>query len=174
MKGRAAVRYSSCQAGTGSEECVGKNSRLFFFCVFFLGSGGDGGGGGVGAVTADVVFVVLSGCCLVRPSASLFTVQFLNRWRPVSWWSWEEVEEGSCWAEEVEDAAGRQKNSELEFALLPFFNRIMTTFGFARNSKSSGFKAAIAHTLTDLFLQGTNARISLHNTLSFKVVTVSD
>lgn len=35
MKGRAAVRYSSCQAGTGSEECVGKNSRLFFFVFFF-------------------------------------------------------------------------------------------------------------------------------------------
>lgn len=47
-------------------------------------------------VTVDVVFVALSVCCLVLLSASLFTVQFLNRWRPVSWWSWEEVEEGSC------------------------------------------------------------------------------
>lgn len=88
-KGRDAVRYSSCQAGTGSDECVGKN-----ICFFGRGE----------AVTVDVVFVVLSVCCLVLLTASLFTVQFLNRWRPVSWWSWEEVEEGSCWAEEVECA----------------------------------------------------------------------
>jgi len=27
-RGRAAVRYSSCQAGTGSEECVGKNNHF--------------------------------------------------------------------------------------------------------------------------------------------------
>lgn len=96
-RGRAAVRYSSCQAGTGSEECVGKNNRYFF------------GGGGWGAVTVDGVFVVLSVCCLVLLSASLFTVQFLNRWRPVSWWSWEEGEEGSCWAEEEECAAKQTK-----------------------------------------------------------------
>lgn len=64
---------------------------------------------GVGG--GDVVFVVLSVCCLVLLSASLFTVQFLNRWRPVSWWSWEEVEEGFCWAEEVEWAASRQNNN---------------------------------------------------------------
>lgn len=101
-KGRAAVRYSSCQAGKGSEECVGKNNRFFFF--------------GWGGVTVDVVFVVLSVCRLVLLSASLFTVQFLNRWRPVSWWSWEEVEEGSCWAEEVDRAANKQ-NGHLE---LPF------------------------------------------------------
>lgn len=30
-KGRAAVRYSSCQAGTGSQECVGKSN------VFWVG-----------------------------------------------------------------------------------------------------------------------------------------
>jgi len=59
-------------------------------------------------LTVDVVFVVLSVCCLVKLSPSLFTVQFLNRWRPVSWWSWEEVEGGSCWAEEVECAVKRQ------------------------------------------------------------------
>lgn len=28
-RGWAAVRYSSCQAGTGSEECVGKNNRFW-------------------------------------------------------------------------------------------------------------------------------------------------
>lgn len=69
-----------------------------------------------GTVTVDVVFVVLSVCCLVLLSPSLFTVQFLNQWRPVSWWSWEVVEEGSCWAEEVERAANRQ-NSNLDIAI---------------------------------------------------------
>lgn len=29
-RGRAAVRYSSCQAGTESEECVGKNNLFFW------------------------------------------------------------------------------------------------------------------------------------------------
>lgn len=51
-------------------------------------------------------------CCVVNvlfgPSASLFTALFPNRWRPVSWWSWEEVAEGSCWAEEEEGPANRQ------------------------------------------------------------------
>lgn len=79
------MRYSSCQAGTGSEECVGKTDRLFGWEQLLL----------------MLFFVVLSVCRLVPLSASLFTVQFLNQWRPVSWWSWEEVEEGSCWAEEA-------------------------------------------------------------------------
>lgn len=88
-------------------------------------------------------------------SASLFTVQFLNRWRPVSGWSWEEVEEESCWAEEVEHAAGRQKTVSLNLNFFFFFNQIRMTVGFARNSKSSGFNAAITHTLTDRsFLTG--------------------
>lgn len=65
------------------------------------------------AVTVDGVFVVLSVCCLVLLSASLFTVQFLNRWRPVSWWSWGEAEGGSCWAEEVDRAANRQRQETL-------------------------------------------------------------
>lgn len=56
--------------------------------------------------------VVLSVCCLVLLSASLFTVQFLNRWRPVFWWSLEEVEEGFCWAEEAEWAASRQNSNQ--------------------------------------------------------------
>lgn len=42
---------------------------------------------------------------------SLFTAQFLNRWRPVSWWSWEEVEEESCSEEVAEIAANRQNGN---------------------------------------------------------------
>ena len=85
-----------------------------------------------GAVTVDVVFVVLSVCCLVLLSASLFTVQFLNRWRPASWWSWEEAEEGSCWAVEVEHAANRQ-NSNPEIDVLSHKDNVALHF-------SSGFK----------------------------------
>lgn len=82
-------------------------SRLVFFLSFFLRGGRE-------AASVDAVFVVLSVCRLVLLSASLFTVQFLNRWRPVSWWSWEEVVEGSCWAEEVArafDVAGVEEAS---------------------------------------------------------------
>lgn len=91
MKGRAAVRYSSCQARTGSEERVGKKQSLFLF-----------------GVEGDVAFVVSSVCCVVLLSASLFTVQFLNRWRPVSLRFLGEVEEAFCWEEEVEWAASRK------------------------------------------------------------------
>lgn len=88
-KGRAAVRYSSSQ--DREPGMCGEKQRFF-------------GGGGSDAV--------VSVCCLVLLSASLFTVQFLNRWRPVFWWSLEEVEEGFCWAEEVEWAASRQNSDQ--------------------------------------------------------------
>lgn len=92
MKGRAAVRYPSCQATIGSEERVGKKTIAFFLF----------------GVEGDVAFVVSSVCCVVLLSASLFTVQFLNRWRPVSLRSLGEVEEAFCWEEEVEWAASRK------------------------------------------------------------------
>lgn len=41
-RGWAAVRYSSCQAGTGSEGCVGENNRF-----------------SKGALTVDAVFFVV-------------------------------------------------------------------------------------------------------------------
>lgn len=67
-----------------------------------------------GMFTVDVGFVLFC-CqerCLVLLSPSLFTVQFLNRWRPASWWSWEEVEEGSCLEAEVECAAEKKKKRQ--------------------------------------------------------------
>lgn len=80
-RGWAAARYSSCQAGTESEECVGtkvKSSR------------------------ANRRWVVLLGCqCVVWFGPTLFTARSLNRWRPVSWWFWVGAGEGSCWAKEV-------------------------------------------------------------------------
>lgn len=73
---------------------------------------------------------------LFGPTVSIFfTVQFLNRWRPVFWWSLEEVGEGSCWAEEVERAASRQ-NSDQHIG-----------------GKTSGDHAASTHTLTDSSFQ---------------------
>lgn len=54
--------------------------------------------------------VASSESCLVLLSASALTVRSLNRWTPASWWSWEEEEEGFCWAVEAECAASRQKN----------------------------------------------------------------
>lgn len=98
--GRAAVRYSSCQAGTGSEECVGKDGKKKQnkkTSTFIFGIKG-------GAVAS-------SESCLVLLSASALTVRSLNRWTPASWWSWEGEEEGFCWVAEAECAASRQKYS---------------------------------------------------------------
>ena len=158
MKGRAAVRYSSCQAGTGSEECVGKNSRLFFilcllfFFFFFFWEWWWWVGERLllilfllccqGVVWSDSVSVFVH-CTIPESMEACFRVVLggggggvlLGRGG------------GTC--------CGQTKNSELEFEFFFFFNQIRMTVGFARNSKSSGFNAAITHTLTDRsFLTG--------------------
>lgn len=139
--------------GQGARNVWVKNSR-----ALFLGREG-------GAVTADVVFVVLSVCRLVLLSASLFTVQFLNRWRPVSWWSWEEVEEGSCWAGEAERAASRQ-NSHLEIAIFSNKDNLVLLWGLKLLS--------LPNWLTGLFMQGLMPGSAYTTFQSFKMVTMSD
>lgn len=73
--------------------------------------GGDGGGGGR---------------CSFGPSR--LTVQFLNRWMLVSWWSWEEEGEAFCWAAEAACAVGgiKQHTSSNALDSLPQRSGLLT------------------------------------------------
>lgn len=74
-------------------------------------------GGGWGG--DSVVWSVAVG--VVPLPATPLTVQFLNRWMPVSWWSWEEEGEAFCWAAGAACAAGGIKqhtSSNVHFGFL--------------------------------------------------------